>query len=180
MRMEDGILLSLIDPSDQTADLCYEGDIRKRRGQVELLQYSPKSKITILSISSRVGVSSFTTSSDPHFRKSNIWLGAEGPGLIYQVGRNRDYEKTQLFRLTAGETILFFDAYQEVTAISANTSGEAPLCIRATNVQIAEHILSIAEGRRGNESALKWCFHALEELNCQAQINEFIKRFPRS
>jgi len=61
MEMKRGIPFSLMNLSNQTADLCYEGDVRKRHSEVKLLQYSYKSNITILSINSRARVSSCAT-----------------------------------------------------------------------------------------------------------------------
>jgi len=161
--------------------LRYEGDFEKKGREIQLLPYRSRGNITILSITSRARVISSNESiPNPHFEKSNTWIGADGPGLVHQDGRNKDHTKKQLFRLKERETILFFDAHKEVTAITANTSGKPPICCRATNEQVADYILSEASKRKGTRRALDWCFYALEELNCQTQMNEFLRNFPRS
>lgn len=119
----------------------------------------------------------------PHFGASTIWIGAEGSGLCVQVGEYQSGYKRQIVRLMKDESILFFDANKEVTKITAQAAGQEPVLIRATEGEVADHILHVAltRGKGECKSASKtrgWCFYALQELGCRAQIDVFLKEFP--
>ena len=138
-------------------------------------------KVTILFIETSVGMYLNGGTSKPHFLPdTTLWLGAEGQRRpAHQVGQHADKQKSQLFRLEEGESILFFDDLHEVTKVTAQAVGQEPRIFRATNEEVANHVLWTAKVRgMGNRSTIGWCYHALQELGCQKQIDEFQQHFP--
>lgn len=133
---------------------------------------------SLVMIRTKEGVQ-FAKEPKPHFQTSTIWLGAEGQGLMVDFFPHQSALKKQIFRLRPGESILFFDAHKEVTKITAGEFGNKPSCTRATNSEVADHILWVAKSRgRVNKKTLGWCCHALDELGCQPQLEEFYFLFP--
>ncbi|MEM9336532.1 MAG: hypothetical protein AAGA35_01595 [Patescibacteria group bacterium] len=179
MRIEEGIpIVRKKHSGEPETSTLYSGDIRTAGEQFAILPFSSRANVTLLSVISRAGVSSHDAFPQPHFSTSNTWIGADGPGLLIQKGKHRDNEKRQLFRLQYGDAILFIDAHKEVTAVFANDTGEPPLRIRASDVQVANYVLGEARRRGENPSTRTWCYYALEELGCREQLDEFHSMFP--
>ena len=134
---------------------------------------------TLILIKSEVSVLSYKNQSRPHFIETNAWIGADGPGLMIQAGDHQSPFKKQLFRLEPGGSILFIDSNKEVTRIIAGNFSDEPTTLRATAGEVADYVLGEAEKRGKNSPTSRaWCYHALQELGCQHQIDEFARMFP--
>ncbi|MDA8597230.1 hypothetical protein N9L26_02735 [Candidatus Pacebacteria bacterium] len=153
------------------------GDLTISCGKVTVLK-EPIEPVTILRVFSRAGVLAHEQSANPHFEDTNTWIGADGAGLLWQDGRHQASKKSQLFRLRPGENILLVDARKEVTKLTAGGCGARPDMVRATEGEVADYVLGEARQRGENPSTRTWCFHALKELGCQAQLDSFHQLFP--
>lgn len=153
------------------------GDLTIDRRKVTVLKV-PLEPVTLLCVFSKAGVLAHDQAPNPHFEDTNTWVGADGDGLMWQVGTHRDPKKSQLFRLRPGERILFIDARKEVTKLTAGECGARPEIVRATEGEVADYVLGEARQRGENPSTRTWCFHALKELGCQAQLDAFHRLFP--
>lgn len=161
------------------ADIAYaDSTTLPQEAGDELVPCTEDSDVTLLFVESEPDVLSCSQQSRPHFVKCTTWIGADGPGLKVQSGRHQSSFKKQLFCLRKGEFILFFDASKEVTKITAGAFGEQPMCVRATNGEVANYVLGEAKKRGTNPDSRAWCFYALNELGCQKQLDEFTQMFP--
>lgn len=134
---------------------------------------------TLLLLKSHFESCFYQDRSRPHFKETETWIGADGPGLLVQAGIRRAHPRKQLFRLVPGESILFIDSHREVTKITAGEFGEVPTTIRATEGEVANYVLGEVQKRgQGNPKTRAWCFYALQELGCQQQIDAFNQLFP--
>lgn len=153
------------------------GDLTISCGKVTVLKV-PLESVTLLRIFSRAGVLAHEQPANPHFEDTNTWIGADGDGFMWQDGTHREPTKSQLFRLRPDEHILFIDARKEVTKLTAGECGARPEMVRAKESEVADYVLGEARQRGKNPSTRAWCFHALKELGCQAQLDAFHRLFP--
>lgn len=175
MQLEEAIDVKLAGPS--TIRLCW-GDlfpITKKR--IQFLD-TPRSGATLVFVKTKADVRSHDLDPNPHFSECNTWIGADGAPILYQQGDWRALKKRQLFRLHEDESILFIDALKEVTKLTAGPCGTKPKRLRATEGEVADYVLGEAKKRGENPNTRTWCFHALQELGCQAQLDSFHSMFP--
>ena len=174
MQMVPGIPISKRGEMEQT--VLRAGILQTKSGNMGLLD-GPLANEMYLYIEVRPGVVSFSDRSDPHFAISKPWIGADGAGLLWQVGSRRSPFKQQLFCLQPGESILFFDALNEVTKLTVCPGQVEPWVERATTSEVADYFLQEAVSRGYATSTLIWCFRALVELDCERQLTSFRQQY---
>ena len=152
-----------------------------RTGKVpSFIQRSIDETATLLWISSFEGaVLNIDGLSRPHFKKTEVWVGADGLQPLYMSGKWDNPNKKQLFALVEGQKIFFCDTNREVTCIIGQKCGEPPKLTRALDSEVSEYLLEHARvvGRE-NLKTRAWCAYAILELGVQKYIDGFSKLFP--
>jgi hypothetical protein len=175
MQLEEGIKRASLGRSGGYmlwGDIVIEG----KRAKVH---DDPQDDVTLVFVQTRAGVESHDLDPQPHFWESHTWIGADGESMIHHEGRWNKPDKKQLFRLSPGGSILFFDARCEVTKLTAKSCGEKPERVRATDDEVATYIVTEAKKRGHIINTRVWCYHALKELGCPQQLAEFRALFPQ-